>query len=87
MIKISNHKPIDKVNVGDEFIFLYDISCRNGKIVPKGSKCKVIEYTGMTPHNEIMDRGYNLLIETVHGVSVWSTFEQCVSRKLLDKTK
>ena len=82
---IENQNPISPILPGDKFIWKFDVHCRSGNIQPKGSEALVIEQSGMTPHNEIMARGYNLLVKTVHGVSVWSTFEQCVSRGLLIK--
>ena len=60
-----------------------DVRCRSGYIMKKGSTARVIERTGMTPHGEVMDRGYNLLVETNWDVTVWATFEQCISRGLL----
>lgn len=82
MYHLTNIEPILP---GDKFIWKFDVHCRNGKVIPSGSEALVIEQTGMTPFNEIMKRGYNLLVKTVNGVSVWSTFEQCFSRGLLDK--
>lgn len=82
---ISPIKPIEAVKAGEKYTWKYGMQCRNGKILPAGSFAKVIEETGMIPFDEVMDRGYNLLIETVHGTSVWATFEQCLSRGLLVK--
>lgn len=87
---IYNHVNIYGLNIqpvlpGDRFIWKYDIICRSGKTIPKGSEALVIEQSGMTPYDEIMERGYNLLVKTANGVSIWATFEQCVSRGLLDK--
>ena len=83
--KIPNLSNIDPILPGDKFIWKFDISCRSGKVIPKGSIAEVIEQSGMTPHNEIMERGYNLLVKTANGVGIWATFEQCFSRGLLDK--
>ena len=85
METICNHKNIAAILPGDKFIWKYDVQCRNDLVIPKGSIAEVIEQSGMTPYNEIMERGYNLLVKTIFGVSIWSTFEQCFSRGMLDK--
>jgi hypothetical protein len=82
---ISNLSKIDRILPGDKFTWNFDISCRSGRTIPKGSVAEVIEKSGMTPHNEIMECGYNLLIKTAGAVSIWATFEQCYSRGLLTK--
>lgn len=74
---------IDPVEEGSEWEWTSDVSCRSGVICQKGSRAKIIEKTGMYPHGEMMERGYNLLVNTNGSTTVWATFEQCISRGLL----
>ena len=84
---ITNVRPVPPVEEGTVWEWNFDISCRNGKTIVKGSRAEVIERTGMTPHGEIMEGGYNLLVHTANNTSVWATFEQCVSRGLLTRIR
>jgi hypothetical protein len=87
MKTISTINSISPVEEGSVWEWNYDVYCRDLNVIPKGSRAEVIERTGMTPHDEIMERGYNLLIHTANGTTVWATFEQCVSRGLLKRIK
>jgi hypothetical protein len=84
---ISPVSEIPAVEEGSVWEWLVDVDCRSGHTIPKGSKAKVVKRTGLAPYGEIMDRGYNLLIEAANGITIWATFEQCVSRGLLRKVK
>lgn len=81
---ISPVRPVDPVPARSKWEWLLDVSCRSGRIQAKGSVVEVLEFTFDAPHGEIMDRGYNLLVREPGGeVTVWATFEQCLSRGLL----
>lgn len=83
MTRIGLYSNISPVQEGSEWVWLINVGTRAGVIMKQFSIAKVIEKSGMTPHGEIMDRGYNLLIHTNGYTSVWATFEQCISRGLL----
>ncbi len=84
---LANLKPIPPVEEGSVWTWNFEISCRDGSVIPKGSRAEVIERTGLTPHGEVMERGYNLLVHAANGTSVWASFEQCVSRDLLTRVR
>lgn len=84
---ISPVEPVEPVEEGDVFEWLLNIKCRSEKVLREGTRAKVVGKTDLTPHDEIMDRGYNLLIEIEGETTVWATFEQCLSRGLLKKVK
>jgi len=82
-ITISPITTTEPVEEGSEWEWTCDVACRSGVICQKGSRAKVVEKTGMYPHGEMMEQGYNLLVNTNGSTTVWATFEQCISRGLL----
>ena len=86
-IVITNETKIDPVSEGSVWEWQTFVLARTGHVFKKGERAEIIEKTGMTPFGEIMERGYNLLVHTSNGTTVWSSFEQCVSRGLLKRIR
>jgi len=80
---VSNVKAIDPVEPGSVWEWLRHMKTRGAPRINCGMAAVVLARTDSAPHGEVMERGYNLLIATDGVVSVWATFEQCVSRGLL----
>jgi len=71
------------VRPGERFVWLYDVGCRDGKTLSKGSIIEVLEKTNYSPHNEMGPRGHNWICKAENGVTVWATLEHCLDRELL----
>ncbi len=80
---VANVKPIDAVEPGTTWEWLRCMKTRSGLRINAGLIAAVVAKTDNAPHGEVMERGYNLLISTDGVLSVWASFEQCVSRGLL----
>lgn len=73
------------VRTGDVYICLTNLKTRAGHTHPEGALVRVIDQTGMTPHREITDRGYNWVCKTDFGISVWATLEACIGRGYMER--
>ena len=80
---IAPVKPVDEVLPGSMWIWQADMRTRSGLVIRAGMMATVTARTPETPHGEVMERGYNLIVTTGGGTTVWSTFEQCISRGML----
>lgn len=83
MVVIKCEVPIEPVEVGSVWTWACSAQSRVGHVFVEGETIKVLSQTKETPHGEVMERGYNLVIEASNGITVWATFEQCVSRGML----
>lgn len=84
---VVNVKEIPPVEVGSAWEWQRDMKTRGELRIGRGSIAIVLARTDDAPHGEVMERGYNLLVSTDGVMSVWASFEQCVSRGLLVRVK
>jgi len=84
---IHNLGPIDPVEPGHTYEFLFGMSTRAGHVHERGSLLHVEDRTTRTPHGEISESGSNWVCRTQHGTSVWATLEQCLSRGMLKRLR
>ena len=73
------------INDGDVYEFVSDMSTRAGHVHRKGSFLYVLRPTFETPHQEVGESGFNWVCLTDHGISIWATLAQCISRGLFKK--
>lgn len=76
-----------RVASGEEYEFTRDIAARDGKIHLKGSRLYIHDATTDIHYGEISDSGSNWWCRTDHGISVWTTVEQCVAMGKLRKVE
>jgi hypothetical protein len=73
------------VSVGDVYEFVVPMSTRAGHVHMKGSTLTVLAKTPLIAWGERSASGFNWYCETTHGRSIWTSLEQCISRRTMAK--
>lgn len=74
-----------KIHSGQVYEFVQEIRCRNGDIHPAGSRLHVHDSTIEAPFDEIGPNGVNWICRTKFGITIWSTLEHCIERKVIKR--
>lgn len=84
---IINNKKKEKIyiNVGSVYKFCFPTSTRSHELYNIGDTITVIGYTNLPAWGEISQSGFNWYCETKYGKSLWTTLENCISRRILVK--
>lgn len=72
------------VKLGQSYVWLRDITCRDGSILKKGTIATVVGMTFEPFKGELDVCDFNWIIAASNGTNTWSTFEGCVTRKMCE---
>lgn len=73
------------VHVNEVYQFTVPCATRAGHTHFAGATLRVLAEYKLPAWGEMGPRGVNWVCETVHGISTWTTLEQCIDRGFLRK--
>lgn len=73
------------VNEGDVYVFDVPMKTRAGHVHEVGSTLTVLAKTNIPAWGEVSQSKSNWYCETQYGKTIWTTLEQCISRRVMHK--